>query len=446
MLKKIILPLLFFFAVLRGQTPVTLDWCLQTGLKNDPGLASAEMETDIAVEDSRQALASFFPSIDASGSFRHQSTVPKIEIPAIQLPFGGSPISLFPGGGMELGLADTYDFRLTASQPLFTGLRLFYRKKMADAAAAAKRMEQAQKRNDLLQRIETAFGGVLKAKKFLEIAQTGNAQVASHLEDVGHFYDQGLIKQDEWLKAKVRKTEAELAVLQAENGIVLAIAALEAAVGAKLPPDPRFEVAAPADTTGADPVVSVRTALSNRPELLALASARAAADAGKGLARGGLFPSIAAFGTLGYGRPGLDFVGKKWMDYWLVGVGAEWNLWSWGKTRSQMRQAGLKSSGLAETERQARAAVTLEATQASLRLDEARRRLDLTLEMESQALESYRVAEHLYRQGQSSHADFFDAQSENMRSRLARAQAEIDLMVARANWRRAVGGGDAITR
>jgi outer membrane protein TolC len=59
--------------------------------------------------------------------------------------------------------------------------------------------------------------------------------------------------------------------------------------------------------------------------------------------------------------------------------------------------------------------------------------------MEALAQESFRVAENLYRQGQSSHTEFFDAQSEYTRSQLARAQAEIDLMLARANWRKAAG-------
>jgi outer membrane protein TolC len=228
-------------------------------------------------------------------------------------------------------------------------------------------------------------------------------------------------------------------VLQAENGVALASAALENAIGEKLGPGVAFEWTL--DTAGPeiDLTASVGKARSGRPEIAAIRAARRAAEAGKGLARGGVFPSVALFGSLGYGKPGIDFIGKKWMDYWVVGAGAEWNLWSWGKTRSQMRQAELKSAGLSETLRQVEEGVALEVTQAWLRLDEARKRLGLTAEMEAQAQESYRVAENLYRQGQSSHTEFFDTQSEYARARLARAQAEIDLMLARANWRKAVG-------
>jgi outer membrane protein len=422
-----------------GQTPVTLEWCVRTALENDPGLHAARTESDIASEDVRQALACFLPSLDASGSYKRQSTVPKLDIPAIQLPYGGISFSIFPEGGMTLGLRDTYDFRITLSQPLFTGFRLIYRKKMADATRSVKQMEEVQKRNELIQKVETAYGNVLKAQKLLEIAKSGLYQVAAHLSDVGHFFNQGLIKKDELLKAKVKSTESELAMLQAENGVALASAVLESAIGKKFPPDVRFDAIPLTDTYTADFASAIEKAQLTRPELKAVLSARRAAEAGKSLARGGMFPTVAAFGTLGYGKPGLDFIGKKWMDYWLVGVGAEWNLWSWGKTRSQMSQASLKSAGISEMERQVREAITLEVTQTCLRVDEARKRLSLTVEMETQSDESFRIAENLYKQGQSSHTEFFDAQSDWTRARLAKVQAEIDLMIAQSAWRKAVG-------
>jgi outer membrane protein len=440
MIPKWWVPILFASVAARGQNPVTLEWSVRTALSRNPGLRAAETETRSAREDTKQARTSFFPSLDASGSFKRQSTVPQLEIPAITRPFGGgTPFSIFPEGGMALGLRDTYDFRITLSQPLFTGFRLIHRKKMAVAFEETRRMEEAQKRSELVFRVETAFGTVLKTEKVLEIAKSGRDQVGAHLADVEKFFGLGLIKKDELLKARVKCTEADVAVLQAKNGMALATAALENAIGESIPPGAVFEWTPEAESPAVDGSESIQRARSERPELAAVRSARRAAEAGKGLARGGVFPSIALFGSLGYGKPGLDFIGKKWMDYWVVGAGAEWNLWSWGKTRSQMRQADLKSAGLSETQRQVEEGIVLEVTQACLRLDEARERLILTAEMEAQAKESYRVAENFYTQGQSSHTEFFDAQSECTRARLARAQAEIDLMLAFANWRRAVG-------
>jgi outer membrane protein TolC len=415
---------IFLLAGEDATAQVTLEACVREALASNPGLAAAADEASAAAEEARQATASFFPSVDASGSFRRQSTVPELSIPPVELPFG---------------MRDTYDFRVTVTQPVFTGFRLLNRRRMTAAVSEARRSETAAKRNELIARVEAAYGGVLKASRLLAVARSGAEQVRLHADDVDRFFGQGLIRRDEKLRADVKRMEAELAVLRAENALRLAVAALESAVGKALPPGAGF-ADPPPDTGRAETLeASLETARNLRPELAAMRQVRRAAESGRGLAAGGYWPSVAVFGTAGYGKPGLDFLRRDWMDYWLVGVGAEWNLWSWGKTRAQHRQAAFKASAAAQSERQAEEAVRLEVTQACLRIDEAAKRLGLASRMENQAAESFRVAENLYRQGQLAHADYFDAQSDLTRARTAAADAEIDMLLARSAWRRAAG-------
>lgn len=429
-----------FTAACAAQTPVTLEECVRFGLESNATLAVAEADARSAKEDAAQALASFFPSVDVSGSFRRQSMVPKLTFPDISLPWSsGPPISLFPEGGMSLGVRDQADFRLTATQPLFTGFRLTAAKRAADAAASARAAEAEARRGECVQSVEAAYAACLKARKLLDIAKSGRDQVGAHLADVERFFGQGLIKRDELLKARVRHTEAELAVLQAENAVQLADVFLENSMGRPLPVGAVLSNVTADTSLAPDLETSIRSAEQARPELAASRFAIRAAEAGKGAAAGRWFPTVAAFGTLGYGKPGLNFIGREWMDYWLVGAGLEWNLWEWGKTRSRYRQASLQAVKMKDTERKIREAVVLDVTRSVLRLEEAGKRLALVTEMEEQASEGFRVAENLYRQGQSSHSEFFDSQSEWDRSRTLKAQAEIDVFIARSAWRRAVG-------
>lgn len=429
-----------FATACAGQIPVTLEECVRFGLESNPALAVAEADARYAKEDAAQALASFFPSVDASGSFRRQSMVPKLEFPAVELPFGsGAPVSLFPEGGMSLGVRNQADLRLTATQPLFTGFRLLHAKRAANAAASARAAEAQARWSECVQNVEFAYAGCLKARKLLDIAKSGRDQVGAHLADVERFFEQGLIKRDELLKARVRRTEAELAVLQAENAVRLADAFLENAMGRPLPAGAVLSDVVPDTAVYADLQTSIRSAEQARPELAGARFAVKAAEEAKAVSAGRWFPSVAAFGALGYGKPGLNFIGREWMDYWLVGAGLEWNLWEWGKTRSRYRQASLQAGKMKDTERRIREAVVLDVTRSVLRLEEAGKRLALVTEMEEQASEGFRVAENLYRQGQSSHSEFFDSQSEWDRSRTMKAQAEIDVFIARSAWRRAVG-------
>jgi outer membrane protein TolC len=41
-------------------------------------------------------------------------------------------------------------------------------------------------------------------------------------------------------------------------------------------------------------------------------------------------PRISAFAKVGYGRPGLNFIGDGWDTYGLGGVRLQWNAWTWG--------------------------------------------------------------------------------------------------------------------
>jgi outer membrane protein TolC len=256
---------------------------------------------------------------------------------------------------------------------------------------------------------------------------------------VENYVAQGMAKKDELLKVQVKLSEAELVVIQAENAIKMAMVALENLIGQKLPSDVTLAPMQVQESVAADVSFSIQNAYSDRAELKSLSYAREAGQASIKIAKGGMFPSLAAFGTLGYGKPGLDFIKQEWMDYWLVGAGVEWNLWSWGKTRSQIQQAQLKIDAINQTARKVQDAITLDVTQSCLLLDEASKRLQLTSTMETQAQESFRVAETSYQQGQATHTEYFDAQSELTRAKLQKAQAEIDAALAQANWRRAVG-------
>ncbi len=438
-MRKYVFLILLFSWHLPARAQMTLAECVKIALANNPGLKVTESDEKIAIEDARQAQRSRLPSLDFSGSYRRQSTTPELTIPSIQLPTGGTPITLFPGGGMTLGTLDNYDFKLTVSQPIFTGFRLSNRVKAATAMAATRSMELEKSRSELIYKVEMAYGNVLKSQKFSQIASSAKEQVTAHLRDVENYVAQGLAKKDELLKVQVKLSEAELAVVQAENAVQLARVALENLLGQKLAASIGFDEmkAKPADPV--DLASSIKLAMTERRELKSLEYARVANDAARKIAQGGMLPSLAAFGSLGYGKPGLDFINKDWMDYWLLGVGAEWNLWTWGKTRSQVQQAQLKINSLDEIERQARDGITLDVTQACLLMEEATKRFQLTATMEAQCLESFRMTENSYKQGQATHTEFFDAQSELTRARLQKAQAEIDQALAQANWRRAVG-------
>lgn len=438
-MKKFLFMILFLLWTVPLRAQLTISECVKTALANNPALKVAESEAKIVTEDVHQAWSSFFPSLDFSGSYRRQSAIPELDLSSIKIPIGGQEIAPFQGGAFQLGMLDNYEVKLTLSQPIFTGFRLSNRWKATKAVASSKIEELLKNRSDLVYKVETAYANVLKAQKLLQIAQSAKQQVQAHLKDVENFVSQGMAKKDERLKVQVKLSEAELTVIQAENAIKMAQVVLENLLGQKLPSEVTLAPMETHEFVSPNVSSSIQKAYADRAELKSLNYAKEAGEASIKISRGDMFPSLAAFGALGYGKPGLDFIKKEWMDYWLVGIGAEWNLWSWGKTKSQVQQAKLKVDSISENERQVRHAIQLDVTQACLLMEETSKRLQLTAVMEDQAGESFRVTEHNYKQGLATHTDYFDAQSELTRAQLQKTQAEIDAALAEANWRRAVG-------
>jgi len=341
---------LFCFQVCFSQA--TLPEMVQAALAHNPGLAMVQAEAHSAAEDVTQSKAERLPAVGFSGSYRRQSSVPELHLEPITLPFGAGVYSPLAGGGFTLGMLDNYDFRLTVTQPIFSGFRLSQKLAASRAGLAGKTSEISRQRAELINQVEKAYGQVLKSQKYVEIAQSGREQIAGHQRDVSKMVDQGLLNKEELLQVKVRLSEAELAVVQAENSLAMSLAVLENLVAEKIPAGTIFSDMPQPSGEFTDLERSLQLAYANRPELATLVHAREASHSLLRIAQGSRLPAIAAFGSLGYGKPGLDIINKEWMDYWLVGVGLEWQVWNWGKSRSQVQQAKIKQAALGDAERQ----------------------------------------------------------------------------------------------
>ena len=92
------------------------------------------------------------------------------------------------------------------------------------------------------------------------------------------------------------------------------MAALQNVTGLVLENSPKLEEIKVTDFTVPDLEESIEKALSHRSELKVVKHNREAAKWAINIANGERFPSIAAFGSYAYGKPGLDNVRNEWME------------------------------------------------------------------------------------------------------------------------------------
>jgi outer membrane protein len=418
---------------------ISLRQCIEIALENSPQIKLAANEAQIAKQMTRQAKKDFLPQLAFTGNYKRQSMIPEIEIPAVELPLGNQTVPLFPGEHFTLGSLDTYDFRLNLSQPLFTGFKLRNKANSLSALANSKSYDLAAARSEVVNKVVNGYSNVLKAERFLDIARSGLEQVQTHLKDTEAFLSQGLARKTELLVVKVKESEAQLAVLQAQNGVEIAKAALGTLLGKPLPDSSLFQAPDIAAIREVQPDSSLKLAFRSRPELSSLELLQQSARFAEKAVRGNRLPNIVAIGSYGYGRPGLDLVNNEWMDYWVVGVNAEWSLWSWGKTSSQIQQAQLQVQSVQEVIRQTRLGIELDVRQACSKVNEALQRKQVAQQLVGRADETLRVISSSYKQGTASNTEYLDAQADLTRAQLQKAQAEIDCISAYADWQRAVG-------
>lgn len=408
-------------------------------MQHNPRLRVAKTQVAISTQAVKQGASDLLPSVGIAASYRRQSKVPELTFPKLNLPPGFPPVSLFPDQRLSLGVLDNYDLRLTITQPIFTGLRLLNRYRASQEQWRAHTFEEKRILSELIFRVERDYAQVLRSQRLLVIAETALQQMVAHQTDVAHFVNQGLAREDELLKMKVKVAEAELGLVQARNALKLAQTTLVSTMGTPLVPGTRFIEVPQQERIAVEASHSVELALKNRVELQSLAANHEIAQAMVKVTQGKQFPNVAGFASFGYGRPGMDFIKDEWMDYWLVGISAEWTLWNWGKTNSEIQQARLVLDQTNDTKSELELMIRTDATVAALQLNEALEKITVSEKLEQAALQSYAVCENNYRQGLVTNTEYLDSQSELMRAQLAKAQAEADNFVARSNWRRAIG-------
>ena len=84
---------------------------------------------------------------------------------------------------MTLGTLDNYDFKLTISQPIFTGFRLSNWVKAANALGTSRSLELEKNRSDLIFKVETAYGKPTSPLKVGTIAGIEVALAATHAQE-----------------------------------------------------------------------------------------------------------------------------------------------------------------------------------------------------------------------------------------------------------------------
>lgn len=338
------------------------------------------------------------------------------------------------------------------TQPLYMGGKIRAYDRITRLAQEAAGEQYTMQEQDLLVSVDEAYWRIVALQSKKKLAESFLTTVKKLDGDVDKLIAEGMATKADGLSVKVKVNEAEVAMIQVDNGLALSRMALAQICG--LPMDANFTLEDETEDVSADGALqmsislqpnadrdfAVETALAHRAEIRALDIAAQVKREEVKVARSEYMPNLAL--TAGYlvSNPNV-FNGfeKKFNGMWSAGVVLKVPIVTWGDRIYKVRQVKAEAA-MAETRvDEVREKITLQVNQNKQKMQEAQRRLSTALRSQEQADENLRMANLGMREGVIPVSNVLQAQTAWLSAHSTLVEAAIDVRLADLYLMRALG-------
>lgn len=415
----------------RAEEPaLSLSQAIQMAIENNPALGEST-ENEKGAEYARQsAKAEFFPTLSADYAFTALADDPYM-IP------GGQ------GARSRIAHDNQYHWGLTLVQPLFTGHAISSRYEIAKLNLNIKEKEKQQTVLDIVKGVKSVYYRLLLNQKLLVVADEAVETLTSHEKDAQLFFDHGIIRRNDLLRAKVALADAIQSRERSRADVDAARADLNRWLAKDINAGTRIEAINEVSCPEYDLVPLIETGLKNRPQLQAMALAREALENTIKLEKSAYYPVVAAVGA--YWQDG-DTLAANNNDFGndhntSFSLRATWTFFDANKTRSRVSQAKSVKKAYDERIRNTEDLVRLEIKRAYLDLGVAENNIQTAKVAFSQAEENLRITRLGYRREAATSTEVLDARTDLTQAETNYYQALYGYLNALAAMERAIGLG-----
>ena len=411
---------------------MTLDQLIQIALDNQPRLRSAQAALEGAGARVGIEQAGYFPRIDTTLGYNRATA---------NVAGGTNPAT---GNVSARRVSDVsvnrQDFTARFSQNVFDSFRREWRIQAARQNLNAAEFDLSTTRQDVVLNVQSAYYNYLLARRLVDVNQEAVRRNIQNLERARGFFEVGTRPKIDVTRAQVDLANAELALVRARNGVAVAFAALNNAIG--VPEHPPYRVPEvleiPPQTVKPEELTatleeSVRIALDNRTEIRALRARIRSAEASLTLARRNFLPSLSADANWNYRGQELPYAPN-----WTVGSTVTVPVVN-PPLFSQVDEAAANLASAQASEEITAQNVALEVQQSFVDLVSARERIRTSEVLRTQARENLALAEGRYQVGVGPLIDVTDAELALTQAESENIQAIVDFKLSEARLRKAMG-------
>ena len=400
---------------------LSLENCLALAQQYNPVLAASREKVQELVADYQAARSKFFPRLTLLSYYTRQ--------PSDRFVPGGTTPNLFQ--------EETYT-GVTGKQIIFSGFKNYHNTQAARKGTKAQKQEVQRTADEVAYTVTEAFYRLIEAKENLQVAQEALSQRQEFAKLTNAFFKAGKVTHLDSFRAQSQVSEAEQAVVEAQNAVRLAKEILARTLGLKEQVQIDIRGRLPQEFAAAGKVDSLwQGALKNNPEIKRLDLELAQSQALIKAARGGYFPEISLQGS-GDMRH-RDVGGTK--GEWLYGVFLEFPFFEGGLTKAQVTKAASQNLQLQEKKRDRLNSLKADLTAAWKDQEDARHGVTSTRQTVTTNEEAFASAQALYRVGKAIGLDVLQSQVDLTSSRFQLIRYAVAYEIGKARVHQITGSG-----
>jgi outer membrane protein len=414
---------------------LTLEQAINTALGNNPGLRAADSQVDAADAGVLRSTSGFLPKVTLSETWSRTNNPLMVlgtklnqEIVTVE-DFNPSVIN-------NPATMSNYNTRLSVMQPVFNGGKAYIGRNQAFLAKDASIQDRERTRQETVYNVVKAFYGLLLAKEYHIVALQSLETSEANVRLADERFKAGAVLQSDVLRAKVQFSEVKEMLTRSENGVKLAAAALNYAMG--VPQGTEYDVTGTFSEQGQTAEVNalINEAAQKRPDLLSMGLNRKNAEEAVRVAQSDYLPTLNVMGQMDWNSD--NFVGDD-AKSWAVMAVLQWNIFDGLVTKSKVKEALATSKRMQSLEEQTKSAVQLQVRQAYYNLTASADRIAATASSVQEAEEGLRIVQKRYETGMTPFVDVLGAETALIRSRTNALQAIYDNNIAQAELKLAMG-------
>ena len=403
--------------------------CVDLALRNNVDVLSAS--DDVALSEAQR-----------SGARGHMG--PKVKLDAYahewnsayNIPFALDPTK--PPAAFPVREQFEWNATFSATQPITGLFAIFDVYKIKNLGVDIANIHREVTRRDTAYRVLESYYRLVQAEKLTLVAAASVEQLQAQLKQSRSFHDNGVVSQDDVLRAQLAVANAQQRLIQMRARVSLEQSRLAVLVG--LPADAVIDAQPLADDTPAarDALTmeqAEKTAETQRIEIVEIDKRVDQADREVKVAWLRLAPQVSAVAAYVHNE-GSQFVQT---NSGYVGAQATWDLWDWGTTSSGISEAKARAHQATLARTKVMDQIRLEVRRAYLELTAATEAMVVAQASVASAEENFRLVKKRYDASAATSFDVVDAEGLLTQSRGQMQTALYDQVIARASLRRAMG-------